>query len=50
VAVGFVDLADFTGASADLEADEFARLVDRFEELASDVVTEAGGRGQADRR
>jgi adenylate cyclase len=44
LAVGFVDLVDFTRASAGLEGDEFAGLLDRFEELASDVITEAGGR------
>jgi adenylate cyclase len=44
LAVGFVDLVDFTRASAGLEGDAFAGLLDRFEVLAADVVTEAGGR------
>jgi adenylate cyclase len=44
LAVGFVDLVDFTHASAGLEGDAFAGLLDRFEVLTSDVVTEAGGR------
>jgi adenylate cyclase len=44
LAVGFVDLVDFASASARLEGDEVGRLLDRFETLASDVVTEAGGR------
>jgi adenylate cyclase len=42
--VGFVDLVDFTRASSDLNASEFARVLGRFEALAWDEVTEAGGR------
>jgi adenylate cyclase len=42
--VGFVDLVDFTRRSDDLEVGELSRLLERFEGLASDVVTEAGGR------
>jgi adenylate cyclase len=44
LAVGFVDLVDFTRTSGAMEADEFGRLLARFESLASDIVTEAGGR------
>jgi len=43
LAVGFVDLVDFTGTSAALGAEEFGGLLNRFESLAWDVVTEAGG-------
>jgi adenylate cyclase len=43
LAIGFVDLVDFTYTSARLEADEFGSLLNRFESLAWDVVTEAGG-------
>jgi adenylate cyclase len=43
LAVGFVDLVDFTGTSAALSAEEFGGLLNRFESLAWDVVTEAGG-------
>ncbi len=44
LAVGFVDLVGFTRTSGSLPNDEFARLLSRFESLASDIVTEAGGR------
>lgn len=43
-AVGFADLVAFTRTSRDLDERELARLVERFEETASDVVTEHGGR------
>jgi adenylate cyclase len=42
--VGFVDLVDFTRASTGLDAAEFGRVLARFEALAWDEVTEAGGR------
>jgi adenylate cyclase len=42
--IGFVDLVDFTRASSGLEASEFGRVLGRFEALAWDEVTEAGGR------
>jgi adenylate cyclase len=42
--VGFVDLVDFTRASSGLDAGEFGRVLGRFEALAWDEVTEAGGR------
>jgi adenylate cyclase len=44
LAVAFVDLVAFTRTSLALPDDEFARLLSRFESLASDIVTEAGGR------
>ncbi|GAB2872817.1 adenylate/guanylate cyclase domain-containing protein [Actinoallomurus bryophytorum] len=43
-AVGFADLVAFTRTSRDLDERELARLVERFEETASDVVAEHGGR------
>ena len=44
LAMGFVDLVDFTRTSASMQTDELGALLDRFEALASDVITEAGGR------
>jgi adenylate cyclase len=44
LAVGFVDLVGFTRISRSLQDDEFADLLSRFESLAFDIVTEAGGR------
>jgi adenylate cyclase len=43
-AVGFADLVAFTRTSRDLDERDLARLVERFEEIASDVVAEHGGR------
>jgi adenylate cyclase len=43
-AVGFADLVAFTRTSRDLDERGLARLVERFEETASDVVAEGGGR------
>jgi adenylate cyclase len=43
-AVGFADLVAFTRTSRDLDERGLARLVERFEETASDVVAEHGGR------
>jgi adenylate cyclase len=43
-AIGFADLVAFTRTSRDLDERELARLVERFEETASDVVAEHGGR------
>jgi class 3 adenylate cyclase/SAM-dependent methyltransferase len=43
LAIGFVDLVGFTEASARLEEDELGAILARFESLAWDVVTEAGG-------
>ena len=44
LAVGFVDLVDFTSTSGSIPMNELGRLLGRFEGLASDIVTEAGGR------
>jgi adenylate cyclase len=44
LAVGFVDLVDFTRTSGSMQMNELGRLLGRFEKLASDIVTEAGGR------
>lgn len=44
LAVGFVDLVGFTELTHQLDAVELGRLLGRFESLAFDVVTEAGGR------
>jgi adenylate cyclase len=44
LAIGFVDLVGFTRTSGSIEIDELGRLLGRFEALASDVITEAGGR------
>jgi adenylate cyclase len=44
LAVGFIDLVDFTRTSTGLDAASFGRLLGRFEALAWDEVTEAGGR------
>jgi adenylate cyclase len=43
LAVGFVDLVGFTGTSRSMQTDELGRLLGRFEALAYDVITEAGG-------
>src|SRR5665811_2239800 len=42
--VGFADLVSFTGLVRRLSERELARVVQRFESLASDVVTAHGGR------
>jgi adenylate cyclase len=39
-----VDLVGFTRTSGSMQTDELGRLLGRFEALASDVITEAGGR------
>ena len=44
LAVGFVDLAGFVPLSERLEVVEVGRLLNRFEGVAFDTVTEAGGR------
>ena len=44
LAVGFVDLVDFTRTSGSMPTDELGRLLARFEGLAFDLITEAGGR------
>ena len=43
LAVGFVDLVGFTEASTRLDEDDLGAILARFESLAWDVVTEAGG-------
>jgi adenylate cyclase len=44
LAVGFVDLVDFTRASTGMDTAAFGRVLGHFEALAWDEVTEAGGR------
>lgn len=44
VAVGFADIVEFTEMSRDLDERDLARLVERFEESAADVIAECGGR------
>ena len=44
LAVGFVDLVGYTAISQELEADELAVLVARFEVLTHDTVAQLGGR------
>jgi adenylate cyclase len=43
-AVGFADMVAFTQMSRDLDEMDLARVVERFEEIASDVVAANGGR------
>ena len=42
--VGFVDLVRFAAITEQVADDELERLIDRFEEVAHDAVTEGGGR------
>jgi adenylate cyclase len=42
--VGFADIVGFTATSRNLDEPALAELVERFEETASDVVAEHGGR------
>jgi adenylate cyclase len=42
--VGFVDLVGYTALSQELEEEELASLVSRFEEIAYDTVAEHGAR------
>ena len=44
MAVGFVELVAYTRASGPMGTEELGRLLGRFEGLASDIITEAGGR------
>jgi adenylate cyclase len=44
LAVGFVDLVGYTALSQELDAEELAALVTRFEDLAYDTVAELDGR------
>jgi adenylate cyclase len=43
LAVGFVDLVDFTRTSSALDPNDIGALLNKFESLVWDVVTEAGG-------
>ncbi|KAB2351635.1 adenylate/guanylate cyclase domain-containing protein [Actinomadura rudentiformis] len=42
--VGFADMVSFTQMSRELEELELARVVERFEETAADIVAASGGR------
>ncbi|REE98327.1 adenylate/guanylate cyclase domain-containing protein [Thermomonospora umbrina] len=42
--VGFADMVSFTAMSRELDEPELARVVERFEETAADVVASNGGR------
>lgn len=42
--IGFVDLVRFAAITEQVADDELERLIDRFEEVAHDAVTEGGGR------
>ena len=44
VGVGFTDLCGFTGLTQQLSMDNLSQLLSRFEEVASDVVNDHGGR------
>jgi adenylate cyclase len=44
ITVGFADMVSFTQMSRELEELELARMVERFEETASDIVASCGGR------
>lgn len=42
--VGFADLVGYTALTRNVDEDELARVVGRFESVASDVIAELGGR------
>ena len=44
VGVGFTDLCGFTGLTQQLSMDNLSQLLSRFEEIATDVVNDLGGR------
>jgi adenylate cyclase len=44
LAVGFADLVGFTSLTRTVDEDELGKLVERFEQVANDVVAEQGGR------
>jgi len=44
LAVGFVDLVRFTALTEDIAEDELGELIDRFETIVHDRVTDGGGR------
>ena len=43
-AIGFADLSGFTRLSQRTPAHDLARIIDRFEEIAFDVISDRGGR------
>lgn len=44
IAVGFADLVGFTSLTRHVDEEELGKLVERFEQVANDVVAEHGGR------
>lgn len=44
LAVGFVDLCDYTALAGRLDSPELAHLLTRFEEIATEVASDAGAR------
>src|SRR5436190_16287646 len=44
VGVGFTDLCGFTGLTQQMSMGDLSQLLSRFEEIATDVVQDAGGR------
>ena len=44
LAVGFVDLCDYTALAGRLDSPKLAHLLTRFEEIATGVATDSGGR------
>jgi class 3 adenylate cyclase len=44
LAVGFIDLCDYTALAGRLESPELAHLLTRFEEIATEVASDAGAR------
>jgi class 3 adenylate cyclase len=44
VAIGFADLCGYTGLSQRLRLDELSQLLTRFEEIATEIVQDHGGR------
>lgn len=43
VAIGFIDIVGYTSRSRQVSARELASMVEHFEQVTADVVTEAGG-------
>jgi adenylate cyclase len=44
MSVGFADLTGFTALSSELEVEDLATLIDRFNGATADLIAEAGGR------
>jgi adenylate cyclase len=44
LAVGFADLSDYTRRTSELDPEQLTQLIDRFEEIAFDVVSACEGR------